>query len=62
MRRVDVLIGQSAATIDAIRQIGVTEQTDYCWRKQCGGMGINQLKELKLLQKEDRLSRWITSL
>ena len=37
---------------DAIRQIGVTEQTYYRWRKKYGGMGAAQLKELKRLQKE----------
>jgi len=34
------------------------EQTYYRWRKQYGGMGTDQLKELKRLQKEnDRLRR-----
>ena len=31
----------------------ITEQTFYRWRKQFGGMGIDQLKELKRLQKEN---------
>ena len=39
--------------LDAIRQIGVVEQTYYRWRKQYGGMGVDQLKELKRLQKEN---------
>ena len=39
--------------LDAMRQIGVVEQTYYRWRKQYGGMGIDQLKELKRLQKEN---------
>nr|WP_254655507.1 transposase [Roseobacter sp. MED193] len=42
--------------LDAIRQIGVVEQAYYRWRKQYGGMGVDQLKELKRLQREnDRL-------
>ena len=45
-------MGQGMARLDAIRQIGVVEQTYYRWRKQYGGMGIDQLKELKRLQKE----------
>lgn len=39
LRQVEVLVGQGMARIDAIRQIGVVEQTDYLWRKQYGGMG-----------------------
>lgn len=48
--------GQGIPRIDAIRQVQITEQTFYRWRKQYGGMGTDQLKELKRLQKEnDRL-------
>jgi transposase len=53
LRQVDVLVGQGMARVDAIRQVSVTEQTYYRWRKQYGGMGTNQLKELKKLQKEN---------
>ena len=49
--------------LDAIRQIGVVEQTYYRWRKQYGGMGVDQLKELKRLQKEnDRLRKAVSDL
>ncbi len=51
------------ARIDAIRQISVVEQTYYGWRKQYGGMGTAQLKELKRLQKEnERLRRAVSDL
>ena len=53
LRQVDVLVGQGKARIDAIRSIGVSEQTYYRWRKQYGGMGSNQVQELKRLQKEN---------
>ena len=46
LRQVEVLMGQGMARLDAIRQIGVVEQTYYRWRKQYGGMGVDQLKEL----------------
>lgn len=49
--------------LDAIRQIGVVEQTYYRWRKQYGGMGVDQLKELKRLQQEnERLRRAVSDL
>ena len=51
------------ARIDAIREIGVVEQTYYRWRKQYGGMETDQPKELKRLQKEnDRLRRAVSDL
>ena len=53
LRQVDVLMGQGMSRLDAIRQMGIVEQTYYRWRKQYGGMGIDQLKELKRLQKEN---------
>jgi putative transposase len=50
-------VGQGQARIDAIRQVSITEQTYYRWRKQYGGMGTDQLKELKRLQKENEQLR-----
>ena len=63
LRQVEVLMGQGMSRLDAIRQIGVVEQT-YCrWRKRYGGMGVDQLKELKRLQKEnERLRRAVSDL
>ena len=63
LRQFDVLVGQGKTRIDAIRSIGVTEQTYYRWRKQYGGMGTDQVKELKRLQKEnEHLRRAISDL
>ncbi len=53
LRQVEVLVGQGMARIDAIIQVRIVEQTYYRWRKQYGGMGTAQLKELKRLQKEN---------
>ena len=63
LRQVEVLMGQGMSRLDVIRQIGVVEQTYYRWRKQYGGMGIDQLKELKRLQKEnEQLRRAVSDL
>ena len=63
LRQVEVLMGQGMSCLDAIRQIGVVEQTYYRWRKQYGGMGVDQLKELKRLQKEnEQLRRAVSEL
>jgi len=63
LRQVEVLVGQGTARIDVIREIGVVEQTYYRWRKLYGGMGRDQVKELKRLQKENEcLGRAISDL
>ncbi len=63
LRQVEVLVDQGMARIDAIREIGVVEQTYYRWRKLYGGMGRDQVKELKRLQKEnERLRRAVSDL
>ena len=36
LRQVDVLVGQGMSRTDAIRQVSITEQTYYRWRKQYG--------------------------
>ena len=63
LRQVEVLMGQGMSRLDAIRQIGLVEQTYYRWCKQYGGTGVDQLKELKRLQKEnDQLRRAVSDL
>ena len=63
LRQVEVLIGQGMSRLDAIRQIGVVAQTYYLWRKQYGGMGVDRLKQLKRLEKEnERLRRALSDL
>ena len=53
LRQVEVLQGQGKPLADAVRQIGVTVQTYYRWRKEYGGMSRDQLKRLKLLESEN---------
>ncbi len=57
LRQVEVLQGQGMTIADAVRQIGVTQQTYYRWRKQYGGMNRKQLKRLKELEKENQRLR-----
>ena len=63
LRQVEVLQGQGMTVSEAVRQIGVTQQTFYRWRKLYGGMGRSQLKRLKELEKENqRLRRAVSDL
>ena len=52
LRQVEVLTGQGMPRLDAIRQIGVTEQTFYRWKKKYGGMG--SLREAQILIEDWR--------
>ena len=63
LRQVEVLQGQGAAIAEAVRQIGVTQQTFYGWRKLYGGMQRSQLARLKEMEKENqRLRRTVSDL
>ena len=63
LRKVEVLQGQGMTIAEAVRQIGLTQQTFYRWRKLYGGMGRSQLKRLKELEKENqRLRRAVSDL
>ena len=63
LRQIEVLVGQDTSQLAAIRAVQISEQTYYRWRKQYGGLGIDQLKELKRLQKEnERLRKAVSDL
>jgi putative transposase len=63
LRQVEVLQGQGKSVQEAVRQIGVTVQTYYRWRKEYGGMNRDQLKRLKELETENqRLRRAVSDL
>ncbi len=48
---------------DVIRQVRISEQTFYWWKKQYGGMQSDQMRELKQLQEENaRLKKLIAAL
>ena len=53
LRKAEILLSQGSAVAEAVRQLGVTEQTYYRWRKEYGGMRVEQTKRLKDLEKEN---------
>jgi putative transposase len=60
LRQVEVLVSQGRTTGDACRHLGVSEQTYYRWRKEYGGMEVDQLRRLKDLEQENgRLKRLV---
>lgn len=60
LREAEILIAEGLAANQASRQIGVTEQTYYRWRKEYGVMQVEQAKRLKAIEKENvRLKRLV---
>lgn len=48
---------------DLIRQVGISEQTFYRWKKQYAGLQSDQVRELKQLQEENtRLKKLVAEL
>ena len=53
LREAEVEIAQGATVAAAAKKIGVTEQTYYRWKKEYGGLKMDQAKRLKELEKEN---------
>jgi putative transposase len=53
LREAEVFIAEGMTAVEAARKISVSEQTYYRWRKEYGGMRVEQAKRLKLLEKEN---------
>ena len=63
LREVDVLVQQGHAVREAVRRIGVSDHTYYVWRREYGGMGVEQAKRLRELERENvRLKRLVADL
>ena len=63
LREVELYCGQGMTVSEAVRKIGVTEQTYYRWRKNYGGMSTSEAKQLKELEKENaRLKRLVADI
>jgi putative transposase len=53
LRDSEVLLSQGLTISEASRKLGITEQTYYRWRREHGGMRVEQAKRLKELEKEN---------
>ena len=57
LRQVDVLTAQGTSVPEAVRSIGVTEVTYYRWRREYGGLQMDQIKRMKDLELENQRLR-----
>jgi transposase-like protein len=63
LRQVEVLTAQGKTVSEAVRTIGVTDQTYYRWRAEFGGLKLDQVKRLKELERENaRLRKAVSDL
>jgi len=63
LREAEALLSQGKSASQACKQLGVSDQAYYRWRKICGGMKVDQAKRLKELEAENaRLKRALAEL
>lgn len=53
LREADVLTGRGQTMVEACRQLEVSEQTYYKWRREYGGLQVDQAKRFKQLEQEN---------
>ena len=63
LREAEVLLGKGQSIAEACRGLGITDQTYYRWRKEYGGLRVDQAKRLKELEQENsRLKKVVADL
>jgi transposase-like protein len=63
LREAEVLLSQGQTVAQASKQLGVSDQTYYRWRREFGGMRTSQVRKLKDLEKENaRLKKLVADL
>jgi putative transposase len=63
LRQIEVLISQGKSAPTACREAGISQQSYYRWRKEYGGLELDQARRLKDLEKENaRLKRLVADL
>jgi len=63
LREMELFINQGMDVVQACRQAGISDQSYYRWRKEYGGMKIDQAKKYKELEQENaRLKRLVADL
>ena len=60
LRQAEIRISEGKTVLEAVGALGVSEQTYYRWRKEYGGMEVDQVRRLKDLEIENgRLKRLV---
>lgn len=63
LRTIEIETGRGTSVEDACRKLGITEQTYYRWKREYGGLRVEQAKRLKTLEQENvRLKKLVADL
>ena len=63
LRQIEVVTGQGKALAAACKEAGISEQSYYRWKKEYGGLKVDQAKKLKDLERENaRLKKIVADL
>jgi transposase-like protein len=63
LREAEVLLAKGQTVAQICKQLGVTDQTYYRWRREYGGLKTDQAKRLKELERENaRLKKVVADL
>ena len=63
LREAEVELAKGRTVVQVVKHLGMTEQTYYRWRKEYGGLRVDQAKRLKELESENaRLKRVVADL
>jgi putative transposase len=63
LRQIEVAIANGKTTAQASKEALITEQTYYRWRKEYGGLQVDQARRLKELEQENaKLKRLVAEL
>jgi transposase-like protein len=63
LREAEVELAQGQTTTQVCKKLGVSDQTYYRWRKEYGGLRVNQARRLKQLEQENtRLKKVVADL
>ena len=63
LRQIEVLTSQGKAAAVACREAGISQQSYYRWRKEYGGLEVDQARRMKDLERENvRLKRLVADL
>ena len=63
LRQVEVAVANGKSVAQAVKEIGVSDNTYYKWRAEYGGLNLDQVRKLKQLEQENaRLKRAVANL
>jgi len=63
LREAEIIESKGLTQVEAAKKLGIAEQTLIRWRKEYGGLRVDQARRFKELEKENiRLKRWVADL